>query len=269
LVGPWQVTDPLQGTDFRTEDLVSAAFSFVELAASVAVHIARQPDELEETDMDTALSPPTSRRPGAARIATAATLGVAALLLVAAGIAGIVARASSDGGYVSTGTHRYASSGRAIVSDAMHVGALPDWLVASLRVKAASDKPIFVGVGRRADVDRYLAGVAHSTIEDVSYDPFDVSYSAQPGSAIPAQPASQSFWVESATGADGRAVSWKLRSGSWRVVVMNADGSRGVATDAKVGASVQGALAIVIVALVLGLALLAGAVALVIRARKT
>jgi hypothetical protein len=218
--------------------------------------------------MDTALSLPTSRRPGAARIATAATLGVVALLLVAAGIAGIVARASSDGGYVSTGTHRYASSGRAIVTDAMHVGALPDWLVASLRVSATSDQPIFVGVGRRVDVDRYLAGVAHSTIEDVSYDPFDVSYSTQPGSATPTRPAAQSFWVASSTGADGQAVSWNLRNGSWRVVVMNADGSRGVATDAKVGASVEGALAIAIVALALGLALLAGAVALVARGRR-
>jgi hypothetical protein len=194
-------------------------------------------------------------------------LGVVALLLVAAGIAGIVARASSDGGYVSTGNHRYASSGRAIVSDAMHVGALPDWLVASLRVTASSDKPLFVGIGRRVDVDRYLAGVSHSTIEDVSYDPFDVSYSAQAGSATPARPATQSFWVKSTTGAVPRTVSWSLRSGSWRVVVMNADGSQGVTTDAKVGASVQGALAIVIVALALGLALLAGAVALGLRGR--
>ena len=76
--------------------------------------------------MDTTLSPPRSRRPGAARIAAGATLGVIALLLVAAGIAGIVARASSDGGYISTGAHRYASAnGRAIVTDAMHVGTLP------------------------------------------------------------------------------------------------------------------------------------------------
>jgi hypothetical protein len=48
---------------------------------------------------------------------------------------------------------------------------------------------------------------------------------------------------------------------------MNADGSQGVATDAKVGATVHGALVFVIVALALGLALLAGAVALVMRGR--
>jgi hypothetical protein len=217
--------------------------------------------------MDTTLPAPASRRPGAARIAAAATLGVVGLLLAAAGIAGVTARASSDGGYVSTGNHAYTSSGRAIVTDAMDVGAFPDWLVARLRVGASSDKPLFVGVARRADVDRYLAGVAHSTIEDVNYGPFDVSYSTQTGSAIPARPAAQPFWETSSTGTGRQTVSWKVRHGSWRVVVMNADGSPGVSTEAKVGATVHGALAVVIAGLALGLVLLAGGAALVIRRR--
>ena len=217
--------------------------------------------------MDTAVTAPASRRPGAARIAAGVTIGIIGLLLVAAGIAGVVARASSDGGYVSTGTHRYSSNGRAIVTDAMHVGAFPDWLVARLRVRASSDKPLFVGIGRRADVDRYLAGVRHSTIEDVSYGPFDVSYSTQPGTAIPGRPAAQRFWTASSAGAGRQTVAWKVQNGSWRVVVMNADGSPGVTTDAKVGATVHGALAVVLVALALGLALVAGAVALVLRGR--
>ena len=219
--------------------------------------------------MDTTVPARTARRPGAARIATAAILGTIGLLLVAAGIAGVVTRASSDGGYVSTGTHRYASSGRAIVTDAMHVGALPDWLVARVRVQATSDTPLFVGIGRRVEVDRYLAGVAHSTIEDVSYAPFDVSYRSETGSAIPPRPAGQAFWVASSTGVGRQTVSWKLRQGSWRVVVMNADASGGVVTEAKVGATIHGALAVVIVVLALGLALVAGAVALVVRRRSS
>ncbi len=219
--------------------------------------------------MDTAVTAPTSRRPGAGRIAAGLTIGVIGLLLVAAGIAGVVARASSDGGYVSTGAHRYSSNGRAIVTDAMHVGAFPDWLVARLRVRASSDKPLFVGIGRRADVDRYLAGVRHSTIEDVSYGPFDVSYSTQPGTAIPGRPAAQRFWTASSAGAARQTVAWNVQNGSWRVVVMNADGSPGVTTDAKVGATVHGALAVVLVALALGLALVAGAVALVLRGRPS
>ena len=149
----------------------------------------------------------------------------------------------------------------------MDVGVVPDWLVAKLRVRASSDKPLFVGVGRRADVDRYLAGVAQSTVEDVSFGPFDVEYSTHAGSAIPVRPATQSFWAASNVGTGERTVSWKLRHGSWRVVVMNADGSAGVATEAKVGASLHGALVVVIVALAFGIALAAGAFALVSRGR--
>jgi hypothetical protein len=216
--------------------------------------------------MDTAITAPTSRRPGTARIAAGVIVGMLALLLIAVGVTGLWVRTtSSDGSYVSSGTHRYASSGRAVVSDAMDVGVMPDWLVAKLRIRATSDKPLFVGVGRRADVDRYLAGVAQSTVEDVSFGPFAVDYSTHRGSAVPARPATQSFWVASSTGTGEQTVSWKVRKGSWRVVVMNADGSPRVATDAKVGATLHGALVVVIVALALGLALAVGAFALVRR----
>jgi nitrate reductase gamma subunit len=75
--------------------------------------------------------------------------------------------------------------------------------------------------------------------------------------------------VASSTGTGRQTVSWKVRNGSWRIVVMNADGSPRVATEAKVGATVHGALAVVIVALALGLALVAGAAALVVRRRSS
>jgi hypothetical protein len=216
--------------------------------------------------MDSAVTAPKSRHPGTARIAAGVIVGMLGLLLIAVGVTGIWVRTTSnDGSYVSSGTHRYASSGRAVVSNPMDVGVVPDWLVAKLRIRATSDKPLFVGVGRRTDVDAYLAGVARSTVEDVSFGPFAVEYSAHQGSTIPARPATQTFWTASSSGAGERTVSWKVRKGSWRVVVMNADGSAGVAADAKVGATLHGALVVVIAALALGLALAAGAFALVRR----
>jgi hypothetical protein len=215
--------------------------------------------------MDSAVTAPKSRHPGTARIAAGVIVGMLGLLLIAVGVTGIWVRTTSnDGSYVSSGTHRYASSGRAVVSNPMDVGVVPDWLVAKLRIRATSDKPLFV-VGRRTDVDAYLAGVARSTVEDVSFGPFAVEYSAHQGSTIPARPATQTFWTASSSGAGEQTVSWKVRKGSWRVVVMNADGSAGVAADAKVGATLHGALVVVIAALALGLALAAGAFALVRR----
>jgi hypothetical protein len=36
------------------------------------------------------------------------------------------------------------------------------------------------------------------------------------------------FWVTSTSGAGNLALHWKPRPGTWRAVLMNADGSRGV-----------------------------------------
>lgn len=140
---------------------------------------------------------------------------------------------------------------------------MPDWLVAKVRVSASSDdgRPIFVGVARKADVDRYLAGVAHATLQDVNFEPFDATYSATPGHIAPAPPATQTFWAESKGGTGTQTVSWKIRDGRWRVVVMNGDGTPRIAADAKVGATVHGELAIAFSLLGLGLALGAVAVA--------
>jgi hypothetical protein len=44
--------------------------------------------------------------------------------------------------------------------------------------------------------------------------------------------------VASTSGSGVRTLTWKVRDGSWRVVVMNANGSRDVATELSIGASV-------------------------------
>lgn len=219
--------------------------------------------------METAAPAPAIRRPRATgRVVAAVLLGLVALGLVAAGAAGLYARtASSDHGWITTGSHRYAADGRAIVSGSLDVDQIPDWLVAKVRVAASSanGKPIFVGVARRADVDRYLAGVAHSTIEDVNFGPFDPTYTRTDGHVVPVRPAAQHFWVESQTGTGTQTASWKIRSGHWRVVVMNADASPHVAANAKVGTWIRGELAIAVSLLGVGLLLGVGALALAVR----
>jgi hypothetical protein len=219
--------------------------------------------------METAAPAPAVRRPPATgRIVGAVLLGLVALGLIAAGAAGLYARTvASDHGWITSGTHRYAADGRAIVSGSLDVGQIPDWLVAKVRVAASSadGKPIFVGVARRADVDRYLAGVAHSTLEDVNFDPFAPTYARTDGHVVPARPAAQRFWVESKVGTDPQTVSWKIRSGHWRVVVMNADASPRVAANAKVGTWIRGELPIAISLLGVGLLLGGGALALGLR----
>jgi hypothetical protein len=220
--------------------------------------------------MDTATHAPAAPRWRTGRVVGAISLGVLAGLLIAAGAGGLWARYhASDHGYIMSGAHRYASSGRAIVSGSLDADGIPNWLAAKFRVAASSEdgRSVFVGVARRADVDRYLARVSHSTLEDVNFNPFAATYSSTTGTKVPAPPATQTFWAESHVGTGTQTVSWKIRSGHWRAVVMNADGSPGVVASAKVGTSIRGELPIALSLLGAGIGLLAVAVAVGATAR--
>ena len=47
----------------------------------------------------------------------------------------------------------------------------------------------------------------------------------------------------STSGTADQQLTWRIRSGEWRVVLMNADGSSGVSADVKVGGRINHALA--------------------------
>ncbi len=118
-----------------------------------------------------------------------------------------------------------------------------DWLVDSgefgkvqLEVASEGDEPVFVGIARTEDVSSYLRGVGHTLVTDVDADPFEASYQREPGNRRPAVPAEESFWVASTQGRGTQTLDWRVDDGDWSVVVMNADGSRGVAADVTAGA---------------------------------
>jgi hypothetical protein len=185
---------------------------------------------------------------------------VAALVALAAlaGAAGLfwAQVAKDDQGYLTTHAHALHSSSRALVSTTLTVdSAVPRWLIDEVRVDARGDRPLFLGVARRADVDAYLDGVANATVEDFDVSPFRVTYADHAGTRTPAAPAAQSFWAASSSG----DLRWHLKKGKWAVVLMNADGSPGVDADVAVGAKFDALLPTGIGLAVLG-ALLAGLV---------
>jgi hypothetical protein len=75
-------------------------------------------------------------------------------------------------------------------------------------------------------------------VTDFHSDPFRAVYRAEPGAArsAPVAPAAKPIWVASAHGAGTQSVVWDVKHGNWSVVVMNADGSRGVDTGVSAGA---------------------------------
>ena len=89
---------------------------------------------------------------------------------------------------------------------------------------------VFVGIARTNEVDAYLAGVAHDEITtrtgEPTYRRVPATSSTTPSHSVPAD---QTFWAAQAVGAGTVSLDWKVTSGSWTVVVMNADGSPGVA----------------------------------------
>jgi hypothetical protein len=170
--------------------------------------------------------------------------GTLAALLAAGLLAGAVwiHRADIDSaGYMVTDNHRVQTVTHAIASQDLDVNGDFDWFldrVPRIRVEATSDKPLFIGIARSEDVERYLAGAAYDEVTDLDIERFSLTTERHPGTVDPAAPASQTFWEASVEGTGPQTLAWDSGYGQWSVVVMNADGSPGVDAELNLGAHV-------------------------------
>jgi hypothetical protein len=193
--------------------------------------------------------PPQPHRMSGGRIALV-VLGAMALLVGFALVLGgaVLAWAHGtqrdDDGFYRSSSHPLETTTHAIVSERIDLGAdvrEGDWVpfddigTAQVVARGAEADQLFVGIGPSSDVARYLDGVAHDEIEDIRTGPFDVVYERIAGDAEPAPPVEQGFWVASSSGPGERDLRWDVEQGDWTVVLMNADGSPGVAADVAVG----------------------------------
>ena len=182
-----------------------------------------------------------------AALVASAVLGLVALALLAAGGAAFYGESEKDSdGYLTTAHERFATDTRALATENLDVDLgdfdelADDGDLGDLRfdVRPAGDEAMFVGVARTAEIERYLHGSAHTTVADVDTDPFEVDYRDHRGTQRLAPPAGERFWAASATGTGRQTLDWEVADGDWSVVVMNADGSRGVDASVEAGASV-------------------------------
>ena len=172
-----------------------------------------------------------------------------------------------EDGFLMSPSEDFSTATYAIVSESVDVdiGGSEDAaraIFGDVRIRSESDRDVFVGIAREADVEEYLSGVEHSVVTDIEKDP---EYSDRPGGAPASSPGDQEFWVASANGAGEQTLEWEPEDGNWNAVVMNSDGSRGVASELSIGAELDAALWFGIVLLVVG-AVLAALAALAITA---
>jgi hypothetical protein len=169
-----------------------------------------------------------------------------------------------DDGYLMSPATTFESPGLAVTSQAVEletasagVDVASRWLgTVRVVVRSRSPEDVFVGVAPSADVDAWLAGVAHSTVVEPSDGDRGPVTTYVEGDTPVLVPGEEDFWVASATGAGTQELTWEPEDGHWTLVVMNADGSTPVAARVAVGAEVPVLDAVATTLLVLGAVLL-------------
>src|SRR5262245_14355252 len=207
-----------------------------------------------------------------ASLAIGILLVLLARVLLGAGGPGVWAdQTQREAGYVTTGAHDFSTAGAAVATAPTHLGSPGvEWLyspglLGKVRIRVTptgSGSPLFVGIARSADVDRYLAGVSHTVVSDFFGDKAEAVAGGRPAAA----PATQRFWAASITGPGARTLVWSPSKGSWTVVVMHPDGRPGIQVGADLGARMPAVLWIAVGLLVAGAVFMAGGVLLIVGA---
>ncbi len=186
--------------------------------------------------------------------AAALAFGILALLIaLGTGIVGTTlavaeAQLRDDDGFVLLDLKPVQAPGFAIISapidltDATTGGGLPEGVLGDAKVRVTGVGAAFVGVAATEDVQAYLDGVSHSVVRDLPLrgDSADPTYETASGSAPATTPDEAGIWLAQSSGAGAQEVAWPMESGSWTVVVMNADAQPGVAADLEAGLTVPG-----------------------------
>ncbi len=214
-------------------------------------------------------------RPGrivALVIGSILVLPAVALLFGGGALAIAYAVARDDDGYFSAGIDRIASPTPAVTAEDITFATEPgspdwllDWLDLDVQVRATpieSDRALFLGIAREADLDGYLAGVAHDEIVDI--DGRTPVFRSRSGGDVVAPPTDQTFWAASASGVGTQELEWEATSGNWAAALMNADGSPLVAADVDVGVKAGFVLPLALIMMGIGVVLTAAAVTLIV-----
>ncbi len=161
----------------------------------------------------------------------------------------------ASNGVFQTGFHPLTTSTNAFESPTTDINTY-SYASPTLKFEANSVHGVFVGIGPAASVNQYLSGSAVTTITSFDVWPYSITTSNRAGSATPAAPAQQTFWVAKGSGANSASLNWKVTTGTYKLVIMRTDGSSNVAVQARIGVKIPHFTVVAIVGLVVALLLL-------------
>jgi hypothetical protein len=166
---------------------------------------------------------------------------------------------------ISTATPALVSQTR-LVSDVGGPGGKVGATTITVTARSAG-QPIFLAVARASDVEGYLSDVAYDEVRDFALRPYSVQTARHEGRVLARPPGRETFWLASVTGTTA-TLDWQAADGDTRLLMMNADGSPGVAADVQFGIKVNGLFGIGLGAVIAGvLAIAAGVVLIVVGIR--
>ncbi len=161
-----------------------------------------------------------------------------------------------DDGYITSDPATVDLPGYAIVLEDIDLDVDPmawRWLqsrggLLKLKIITESNDPskeIFIGVARESDLRPYIQDMEYQRVIDMDFDEenYELVFSAadfslHPGGPPSAPPTVHSYWVAHTSSADEQELVWEPQSGTYNIVIMNADGSEGIDANIQVGASV-------------------------------
>ncbi|MFX4273817.1 hypothetical protein ACQBAR_03195 [Propionibacteriaceae bacterium Y1685] len=138
---------------------------------------------------------------------------------------------------IPLGEQQWSSTGAAVVSG----DGLFSVMGPTLHVEATSEKPLFIGVGHTDDVTDYLDKTECTVIS--SWEPpsaFGTDQISGESKEARAKPDGLDWWVAQSTGDGSATLDWTMTDGHYSFVIMNADGSPAVDTDATLAIRIEG-----------------------------
>jgi len=151
-------------------------------------------------------------------------------------------RAVDADGYISSDPGRVETAAGALVVRTSEVEDRSDdegFREGRVRIRVAAERPdggaVFIGIGPTGDVDEYLRGTAYELITEVEFEPLRFEGVDSPGTRPAGSPTERTFWSANATGVGRQELNWPVARGEHTLVIMNAEGTPGVAVEADVG----------------------------------